>query len=115
MKAALIIIGIIIGSLGAFQYAVNASFQKEEFPDPIPHLCIDETHEYCDGYCDCDGMDCYTFRPELKDSLIMDETYESNNMPGYVYTYNDKIAKMYQEDGKPTVHIDNGVFWIKVK
>lgn len=27
---------------------------------PKAHICIDPTHQTCDGKCTCDGMECYT-------------------------------------------------------
>ena len=23
-----------------------------------PHICTDQTHENCDGECECDGLEC---------------------------------------------------------
>lgn len=24
----------------------------------INHTCVDNTHVHCDGFCECDGMEC---------------------------------------------------------
>lgn len=35
------------------------------------HTCIDNTHEQCDGLCECDGMNCaYSLNSEFTKSIL---------------------------------------------
>lgn len=57
----------------------------------VAHTCIDESHTYCDGDCECDGMQCppipvtYTYR-DMKE-------YQVDVVPGYTIWYDQGQAQ----------------------
>ena len=43
------------------RYIVSPAADAGNFPEDVhvtEHVCIDKTHETCDGECVCDGMEC---------------------------------------------------------
>lgn len=51
----LLIIVFVLAIVGTLAFS---AFDKPPIDNP-QHTCIDNTHEICDGNCECDGLGCH--------------------------------------------------------
>lgn len=58
MKGVLLTVGIVC--LGLFFVVKSTYIDKPSVKSdlPLPHTCIDMTHQVCDPQCECDGLGC---------------------------------------------------------
>lgn len=68
------------------------------------HVCSDLTHEKCDGYCVCDGMECTGVYREHNLLKIYDDVYGKSSCPyeGLECPNAQKYVRDYQID----IHMD---------